>query len=102
MEDAAQDPEVALAQVTRLINELLRGTLNRNCFRAWEIELLLEIEGCNFGPSARRDVLRRYQKAVRRHFEKGETRRLKLSEFLEAQRSRKIRRGGSGPESALS
>ena len=58
MEDVAQDPDVALAQVNRLINELLRGTMNRNCFRTWEIELLLEIESRNFGPAARRDVLR--------------------------------------------
>jgi len=96
MEEISQDPEVLLARCNRLINELLRGTMNRNCFRAWEIELLLDIEGCSLGPSARRDALRRYQKAVKRHYEKGETRLLKFSEFLDAQRSRKPR------ESALS
>ena len=96
MEQGVQDPEVVVAQVTRLINELLRGTMNRNCFRSWEIELLLDLESCNFGPTARRDLLRRYQKAVQRHFDRGGTQLLKLSEFLEAQRSRKAR------ESALS
>ncbi len=96
MEEISQDPEVLLARCTRLINELLRGTMNRNCFRAWEIELLLDIESCNLGPSARRDALRRYQKAVKRHYEKGETQILKFSKFLDAQHSRKPR------ESALS
>ena len=96
MEHAAQDPEVVLSQVNRLINELLRGTMNRNCFRSWEIELLLDLESCSVGPTARRDLLRRYQKAVQRHFDRGGTKLLRLSEYLEAQRSRKAR------ESALS
>jgi hypothetical protein len=94
MENLLQDPEIVLAQFNRLMNELLRGTMNRNTFRAWEIELLLDIDGCNFGPATRRDVLRRYQKAVGRQFEGGETRLMKLSEYLDRKRARKLREGG--------
>jgi hypothetical protein len=94
MEDSSQDPEVVLAQFNRLTNELLRGTMNRNTFRAWEIELLLDIESCNLAPAARREVLRRYQKAMGRRFESGETRLIKLSEFLDRKRPRKPREGG--------
>jgi hypothetical protein len=93
MDGVSPDPEVVLARFNRLMNELLRGAMKRNTFLVWEIELLLDIEGCNFGPAARRDVLRRYQKAVGRQFEGGETSLMKLSEFLERKRSRKLRGG---------
>lgn len=89
MIDAVQDSEVMLAQFNRLVQELLRGTLNRNCFRPWEIELLLDIESCNLRESSKRDTLRRYQRAVQRQVDKGSTSLMKLSEFLDSQRSRR-------------
>ena len=88
MQETTDDPEVVLARFNRLINELVRGTLNRNTFRAWEIELLLDMDSCDLSPSARRDALRRYQKAVGRQFENGETRLMKLSEYLTRKRPR--------------
>ena len=97
MQDESPDPEVVLTRFNRLINELLRGTMNRNTFLVWEIELLLDMESCNFGPAARRDVLRRYQKAVGRQFEGGETRLMKLSEYLDRKRTRKLRVGEDQP-----
>jgi len=89
MIDVAQDAEVMLAQFNRLVQELLRGTMNRNCFRPWEIELLLDIESCNLRESSKRDTLRRYQKAVQRQVDKGATNLMKLSEFLDSQRTRR-------------
>ncbi len=86
----SEDSEVLLAQFNRLINELLRGSMSRNCFRPWEIELLLDIEGCSLRDSAKRDTLRRYQRAAQRLLEKGAPQVLKLSEFLESQRSRRM------------
>ena len=77
------DSDAVLAQFNRLIQELLRGNMHRNTFRPWEIELLLDIEGCNLRESAKRETLRRYQKAVQRHMEKGARLPLKLSEYLE-------------------
>lgn len=78
-----------LHQFNRLVQELLRGALNRNTFRPWEVELLLDIENCNLRDGARRETLRRYQKAVQRHMEKGATRPLKLSEYLGALKARR-------------
>lgn len=83
------DSEAVLHQFNRLVQELLRGTLNRNTFRPWEVELLLDIEHCNLRDSTKRETLRRYQKAVQRHMEKGGERPLKLSEYLDALKARR-------------
>jgi hypothetical protein len=92
MENAIQDPAPPpLAQFNRLISELRHGSLRRNCFRAWEMELLLDIGSCNCAPAERRIALRRYQKAVQRHIENGGTRIWKFSEYLSAKRPRKLR-----------
>src|SRR5579883_2068559 len=89
MHDSLPDSEAVLAQFNRLIQELLRGNMHRNTFRPWEIELLLDIESCSLRESSKRETLRRYQKAVQRHMEKGARLPLKLSEYLEAVRSKR-------------
>lgn len=89
MYDLLPDSEAVLAQFNRLIQELLRGNMHRNTFRPWEIELLLDIESCNLRESARRDTLRRYQKAVQRHMEKGARLPLKLSEYLDGVKAKR-------------
>jgi hypothetical protein len=53
------------------------------------VELLLDIEGCNLRDSSRRETLRRYQRAVQRHMEKGSRLPLKLSEYLDAVKAKK-------------
>lgn len=75
-------PEQTLMQFNRLIRELLRGQINRNTFRPWEVELLLDIEECGLRESAKDSALRRYQKAVQRQLERGASVPMKLSEFL--------------------
>ena len=82
MIDAVQDSEIVLARFNRLIQELLRGTMNRNTFRPWEIEILLDIEACNLRDAGKRDMLRRYQKAVQRAMDRGAPKPMKLSEYL--------------------
>jgi hypothetical protein len=84
MYESLPDSDAILAQFNRLIQELLRGNMQRNTFRPWEIDILLDIEGCNLRENAKRDILKRYQKAVQRHMEKGARLPLKLSEYLEA------------------
>ena len=84
MYESLPDSDAILAQFNRLVQELLRGNMQRNTFRPWEIEILLDIEGCNQRENAKRDILKRYQKAVQRHMEKGARLPLKLSEYLEA------------------
>jgi hypothetical protein len=75
-------PEEILTQFNRLIRELMRGKINRNTFRPWEIELLLDIEKCQIRDSARENTLRRYQRAVQRQLERGASTPMKLSEYL--------------------
>src|SRR5437879_12452323 len=91
MDESLPDSDTVLAQFNRLISELLRGNLQRNTCRPWEIEVLLDIEACNLRDSARRETLRRYQKAVQRHMEKGARLPLKLSEYLEAVKAKRNR-----------
>jgi|SRR6185369_5877978 len=86
MFETLPDSDAVLSQFNRLIQELLRGNMNRNTFRPWEIELLLDIEACNLRDSSKREILRRYQRAVQRQMEKGARLPLKLSEYLEANR----------------
>jgi len=91
MHETLPDSDTVLAQFNRLIAELLRGTLARNTFRPWEIEVLLDIEACNLRDASRRETLRRYQKAVQRHMEKGARLPLKLSEYLDAVKAKRAR-----------
>jgi hypothetical protein len=97
MHDSLPDSDAVLAQFNRLIQELLRGNMHRNTFRPWEVELLLDIESCNLRESSKRETLRRYQKAVQRHMEKGARLPLKLSEYMEAV---KAKRAAQAPASA--
>ena len=83
------DSDTVLAQFNRLIGELLRGTVNRNTFRPWEIDVLLDIEMCNLRDSNKRETLRRFQKANQRYMEKGARVPLRLSDYLEAQKTRR-------------
>ncbi len=89
MLDCLPDSDAVLAQFNRLIQELLRGSLNRNTFRPWEIDLLLDIEVCEFHDANKREILKRYQKAVQRHMEKGARLPFKLSQYLEGLRSKR-------------
>ncbi|NWF83355.1 MAG: hypothetical protein HXY18_05955 [Bryobacteraceae bacterium] len=79
----APELEARLLQFNRLIQDLLRGRIQRNTFQPWEVEILLDIESCELRDSSRREVLRRYQKAANRYFERGGRTLLKLSEYLE-------------------
>ena len=65
------DAEARLNRFNRLMQELIRGNMNRNTFHPWEIELLLDIEACQLRDGVKRETLRRYQKAVQRAMEKG-------------------------------
>lgn len=84
------DSEVVHAQFQRLLNELIRGAINRNTFQPWEIELLLDIQACDFGDSSQKEVLKRYQKAVQRAYEKGAKMPMKLSEYLDQLKQKRL------------
>ena len=86
-----QNSEAVLTRFNKLLQELLRGTMNRNTFLPWEIEILLDIQACQLKETVRRETLRRYQKAVQRSMEKGAPAPFRLSEYL----------GGKKPEANL-
>ena len=84
-----QDSEVIMNRFNKLLQELIRGTMTRNTFQPWEIDILLDIEACQLREVVRRETLRRYQKAVQRHMEKGAPLPLKLSEYLSAVKAKR-------------
>jgi hypothetical protein len=88
MIDTIQDSEIVLTRFNRLMQEILRGSMTRNTFLPWEIQVLLDIEGCNLKDAGRKDLLRRYQKAVQRSMEKGAPAPMKLSEYLATLKSK--------------
>jgi hypothetical protein len=89
-----QNSEAMLTRFNKLLQELVRGTMNRNTFQPWEIEILLDIEACNIREAVKRETLRRYQKAVQRAMDKGARVPFTLSEYLGNKKSAKK----SGPE----
>jgi hypothetical protein len=81
------DSEARLNRFNRLMQELIRGAMNRNTFQPWEIDILLDIEACQIQEPVKRETLRRYQKAVQRSMEKGAPMPLRLSEYLSGKKS---------------
>ncbi|HEV2688029.1 MAG TPA: hypothetical protein VGV35_05730 [Bryobacteraceae bacterium] len=84
--------EAMLTRFNKLLQDLVRGSMNRNTFQPWEIELLLDIEDCHLRDAVRRETLRRYQKAVQRAMEKGAPAPFRLSEYLDGKKSNGVPR----------
>jgi hypothetical protein len=100
------DSEARLNRFNRLVQELLRGVMNRNTFQPWEIAIILDIEACQLREPVKRETLRRYQKAVQRSMERGANMPLLLSEYLGAKKSAPVRTASaedpdaSGPDAS--
>ena len=101
MYQSVPDSDAILAQFNRLIQEVLRGNVQRNTFRPWEVELLLDIEACGLRDASRRETLRRYQRAVQRHMEKGGASPLRLSEYIESVKAKRVSKGGAAVEGPI-
>ena len=80
--------ELMLNRFRRLISDLQRGSMSRNDFQPWEVEILLDAADCHLEQRRRSEILRQYQKAVEKQMETGPGPPMKLSEFL-ALRSRR-------------
>jgi hypothetical protein len=80
------DGEQVLTRFNRLMRELEQGSVNRTCFHPWEVELLVDMDGCSLPSRRRWETLRRYQRAFRRRIEQGTDTPLKLSEYLRSRR----------------
>ena len=66
MPDDFLDSETVLARFNRLMQDLLRGSIRRNTFLPWEVELMIDIEQCPLRDGPLRRELQKYQVAVRR------------------------------------
>jgi hypothetical protein len=88
--DELVELEIMLNRFRRLIGELIRGGLARNCFEPWEVAILLDIETCTPTPKRRIEILRQYQKAVEKQLEIGPGPPMKLSEFLQLKTTRRL------------
>ncbi len=87
MEDSSQ----LAVQFKRLMRDVLAGSLGRNSFRPWEIELLLDLQSCELPGPTRRRILRRYERAALKGLDRGAA-PLRLSEYLARVRARTRRR----------
>lgn len=74
--------EFVLEQFNRLVRDLLEGTLQRNAFHRWEVDLMLDLEGCNMRDAKKKQALRRYHRALNKHFERGGGTPFSFSEYL--------------------
>lgn len=83
------DVEIVHAQFNRLINELLKGSIQRNTFQPWEIELLLDIQSADLGGVSEKEMLKRYQKAVQRAYDKGAKMPMKMTDYLNSLKAKR-------------
>ena len=74
--------ELMLNRFNRLMGELARGVIARNGFEPWEVEILLDIQGCQLEPRRRSETMRQYRRAVERQLQSGAGPPMKLSDFL--------------------
>jgi hypothetical protein len=81
--------ELMLNRFRRLVRDLQRGTITRNDFEPWEVDILLDIESCQLERGRREETLQHYQRAVERQLEIGAGPPMKLSEFLKLRAGRK-------------
>jgi len=79
---------VELTSLNQLVSEIIGGSVRRNTFTQWELELLLDLQTCRVRKSSRSEVLRNYLRAVQQHFADGELDPLRLSTFLDSQNRR--------------
>ena len=54
--DDLVEQELMLNRFNRLMGELLRGTIARNSFYPWEVEILLDLDACPLDRRRRTDI----------------------------------------------
>lgn len=77
-----------LRQFNALMQELLKGQLNRNSFRLWEAEILVDILTCDTPGPSMSNLLRRYQRTVQRQLTRGAQSPMRFSDYLESTSAR--------------
>ena len=59
------------SRFNRFVHEMLHGCVERNSFEPWEVELLVAFQEYDYDRATKRQLLRRYQRAVNRGIETG-------------------------------
>jgi hypothetical protein len=95
--DDVVELELMVNRFRRLITGLKRGDLARNCFRPWEVDILVDIGNCQMEADRWPELLRKYQKAVEKQMETGPGPPMKMSEFLQLKRTRRPTTRNSPP-----
>jgi len=81
--------EIMLNRFRKLMGELMRGTVVRNAFQRWEMEILIDFQECVLDPRRRTETLRQYQRAVEKQMEIGPGPPMLLSDFLQRKTTRR-------------
>ena len=92
--------ESRLVQLDKLLADMIAGQFRRNTFQPWEVEVLLDIQACNVGESNRKELLKRYQKAAHRWFDRGGRTLLLLSDYVARRHRHTPINGGYAPDTA--
>jgi len=87
--DDLLDRELLGSQFQRLVRELVRGSITRNAFQRWELEILIDFDACALDAKQRDGILRQYERAVGRELAKGSGPPMKLSDFIQLRRTRR-------------
>ena len=66
-----QQLSIDRTRFNRLIHEMLHGCVRRNAFERWEVDLMVAFQEYDYDRATKRQLLRRYQKAVNRGLESG-------------------------------
>ncbi len=80
----------------QLIQQLAAGSVRRNTFTQWEMELLLDLQMAPIRKSSRPEILRKYLKTIQRQIASGERVPVRFSVFCEAEMQ--ARRSGEASE----
>jgi hypothetical protein len=94
--------ERRLAHLDQLVADLSAGQFRRTTFQPWEVELLLDIQACNIGDSNKKELLKRYQRAAHRWFDRGGRTILLLSDYMAKRHRRTPVDGCYAPDCAPS
>jgi hypothetical protein len=94
--------ERRLANLDTLLADLTSGRFHRTTFQPWEVEVLLDIQACNVGDANKKKLLKRYQKAAHRWFDRGGRTLLMLSDYRARRHCQAPVNGGFAPVAAPS
>jgi hypothetical protein len=73
---------VTIEAFERFMREVASGSLKRNAFAAWEVDLLLDLQQVRMERGRSEQLMRRYRQAARKYLERGADVPLKLSEYI--------------------